>query len=199
MAKTIDIEYQGETVSFAYKPIDRKSLYGFKKRVAFDANGKECIKASLLNDGSLLIRSGMTAQGYFKPDGTWVPNSDIEAINIDGSIPEMHEATIGVAVPAKEITPEEALSLRFSNTYYLDAESLPGKLKDALSAGKILSFPFNPKADYNVETGILVANENGYFALIGDPVKYEFTTLQSTVNAEAEADNQDDELDFEMF
>lgn len=199
MAKTIDIEYQGESVSFSYKPIDRKSLYGYKKRVAFDANGKECIKASLLNDGSLLIRSGMTAQGYFKADGSWVPNSEIEAINLDGSVPEMYEATIGVTVQAKEIDSEEALNLRFSNTYLLDAESLPEKIKTALDSGKILSFPFNSKADYNVETGILVANENGYFALIGDPVKYEFTTLQSTVSAEAEADSQEDELDFEMF
>lgn len=199
MAKTIDIEFQGETASFSYKPIDRKSLYGYKKRVAFDVSGKECIKAALLNDGSLLIRSGMTAQGYFKEDGTWVPNSDIEAINLDGSKPEMHDATIGVTVTASVIEPEEALNLRFSNTYVLDSESIPKKIKTHLDAGKLLSFPFNPKADYNVETGILVSNENGYFALIGDPVNYEFISLKSTVDIEAEADSQEDELDFEMF
>ena len=100
MAKTIDIEFEGESSSFSYKPIDRKSIYGYKKRVAFDSNGGECIKASLLDDGSILIRSGMTAQGYFKDNGTWVPQNELEAINLDGSKPELFPATIGYTVKA---------------------------------------------------------------------------------------------------
>ena len=200
MAKTINLTYQGNKAVFAYKPIDRGVLYGKRRRVAFDAQGNECAKASLLSDGSLLIKSGMTAQGYFTPDGVWVPQSDLEAINDDGSVPELLPTTIGEEVEATLISAVEALNLKFNTTYSLEPESISDQLKKELDAGAILSFPFNPRADYNIETGILVSNENGYFALIGNSVEYQYVALASLVSVveEATSDSSDD-LDFEMF
>ncbi len=200
MAKTINITFKGESAAFAYKPIDRGVLYGKRRRVAFDAEGNECSKASLLADGSLLIRSGMTAQGYFTPENIWVPQSNLEAINPDGSTPELFPSTVGETVEAQEITPADALTLRFGTTYALEAEEISEPIKNALNAGTILSFPFNPRADYQVETGVLVANENGFFALIGERIEYEFASLATKVDVveEAASDSSDD-LDFEMF
>ena len=200
MAKTINLTYGAETAIFAYKPIDRAVLYGKRRRVAFDLNGKECAKASLLADGSLLIRSGMTAQGYFTEDETWVPQSELEAINLDGTQPELFPATVGENVVAEKVSAVEALSLRFDTTYSLEPEELPGGLKKELDSGSIFKFPFNPRADYQVETGILVSNENGYFALIGQEVEYQYSALSSVVSVvdEAASDSSDD-LDFEMF
>ena len=200
MAKTINISYKGESAVFGYKPIDRGVLYGKRRRVPFDGEGNECAKASLLEDGSLLIKSGMTAQGYFTPDNVWVPQGELEAINSDGSTPELFPATIGEEVLATELSAIEALNLRFGTTYALDAESMAEGIKKDLDSGIILTFPFNPRADYEVETGILIANENGYFALIGQRNSYEFVGLASvvTVAEEANSDSSDD-LDFEMF
>ncbi len=200
MAKTINLTYGPETAIFAYKPIDRTVLYGKRRRVAFDIDGKECTKASLLADGSLLIRSGMTAQGYFTEDDTWVPQSELEAINLDGTKPELFPATVGENVAAEKISAVEALSLRFDTTYSLEPEELPAGLKQELDSGSIFKFPFNPRADYQVETGILVSNENGYFALIGQEVQYQYSALSSVVSVvdEAASDSSDD-LDFEMF
>lgn len=200
MAKTINLNYGGETAVFAYKPIDRSVLYGKRRRIAFDLDGNECAKASLLADGSLLIRSGMTAQGYFTPDNTWVPQGELEAIRPDGSTPELLPATVGEEVPAEKVSAFEALNLRFDTTYLLEAEELPSTLKKELDQGSIFRFPFNPRADYEMETGILVANENGYFALIGQPVAYEYSSLASVASVvdEAASDSSDD-LDFEMF
>lgn len=200
MAKTINLTYGPETAIFAYKPIDRTVLYGKRRRVAFDIDGKECTKASLLADGSLLIRSGMTAQGYFTEDDTWVPQSELEAINLDGTKPELFPATVGENVAAEKISAVEALSLRFDTTYSLEPEALPAGLKKELDSGSIFKFPFNPRADYQVETGILVSNENGYFALIGQEVQYQYSALSSVVSVvdEAASDSSDD-LDFEMF
>ena len=200
MAKTINITFKGESAAFAYKPLDRGVLYGKRRRVAFDAEGNECSKASLLADGSLLIRSGMTAQGYFTPENIWVPQSNLEAINPDGSTPELFPSTVGETVEAQEITPADALTLRFGTTYALEAEEISEPIKNALNAGTILSFPFNPRADYQVETGVLVANENGFFALIGERIEYEFASLATKVDVveEAASDSSDD-LDFEMF
>ena len=200
MAKTINLTYGSETAVFGYKPIDRSVLYGKRRRVAFDLDGNECAKASLLADGSLLIRSGMTAQGYFTEDQVWVPQSELEAISADGSTPELYPATVGENVEAEKISATEALNLRFDTTYSLEPEDLPSGLKKELDSGSIFKFPFNPRADYQMETGILVANENGYFALIGEPVEYQFSALSSVVSvADEAASDSSDDLDFEMF
>ena len=200
MAKTINISYKGESAVFAYKPIDRGVLYGKRRRVPLDAEGNECVKASLLADGSLLIRSGMTAQGYFTPEHIWVAQAELEAINPDGTVPEIIPSTVGEVVEAQEISATEALNLRFGTTYALEAEQLADLIKKDLDSGILLTFPFNPRADYQLETGILVGNENGYFAVIGEPVTYEFASLASVVSVteEAATENSDD-LDFEMF
>lgn len=200
MAKTINLLFEGEQLIFTYKPIDRSVLYGKRRRIAFDQAGNECSRASLLSDGSILIRSGMTAQGYFTEDGSWIPQGELEAINSDGSTPEEIPATIGVTVEAKEISASEVLGMRFTNNYLLSPETLPEPIKQKLDQGLIVSFPFNPRSDYQLETGVLVANENGYFALIGESVNYEFSGLASVVSIIDEADSEDsDDLDFEMF
>ncbi len=200
MAKTINISYKGESAVFGYKPIDRGVLYGKRRRVPFDADGNECAKASLLEDGSLLIKSGMTAQGYFTPDKVWVAQGDLEAINPDGTTPELFPATIGEVVEATQLSPVEALNLRFGTTYALEPEVLSEGIKKELDSGVVLTFPFNPRADYEVETGLLVGNENGYFALIGQKNQYEFVGLASVVSVAEEANSDtSDDLDFEMF
>jgi hypothetical protein len=200
MAKTINISYKGESAVFGYKPIDRGVLYGKRRRVPFDADGNECAKASLLEDGSLLIKSGMTAKGYFTPDKVWVALGDLEAINPDGSTPELFPATIGEVVEATQLSPVEALNLRFGTTYALEPEVLSEGIKKELDSGVVLTFPFNPRADYEVETGVLVGNENGYFALIGQKNQYEFVGLASVVSVAEEANSDtSDDLDFEMF
>jgi len=200
VAKTINLTYGVDSAVFTYKPIDRSIIYGKRKRIALDAEGKECAKASLLADGSLLIRSGMTAQGYFTPDNKWVSQSDLEALNLDGTTPKLHPSTIGENVSAEKISAAEALSMRFTTTYSLNVEQLPDGLKKELDAGAIFKFPFNPRADYQMETGILISNENGYFAVIGQPVQYELSSLTSVVSVSEEAaDDSGGDLDFEMF
>lgn len=199
MAKTINVALNGERAIFSFRPIDRSALYGRRRRVAFDTEGNECSKASLLSDGSLLLQSGMTAQGYFLKDGTWVPQSDLSAISLDGKPLELHSSTVGVEVELNEVSPQEALSISFSNTYLLEAEEFSSKLKEALDSGKIFSFPFNVRDDYNVETGILIGNESGYFALIGNKVEYEECTLSNLASVSEESVDSSDDLDFEMF
>jgi hypothetical protein len=200
VAKTINVALNGEKAVFGFKPIDRSALYGRRRRVAFDTEGNECSRASLLTDGSLLLQSGMTAQGYFLGDGTWIPQSDLTAQTLDGKEAKLFPSTVGVEVELKEVSAAEALSISFSNTYALEAEEISPKLKEALESGKIFSFPFNVKDDYNIEIGILVGNDVGYFALIGDKVEHEFCNLENIAQVTDEStDNSTDDLDFEMF
>lgn len=72
MARVISVGLEGVESSFGFKVVDRAALYGRRRRVALDRDGQTCSRASLLEDGSLLLRSGMTGQGYFLPDGTFL-------------------------------------------------------------------------------------------------------------------------------
>ena len=200
MAKTINVLFNGEKAVFTYKPIDRSDLYGRRRRVAFDTEGNECSKASLLSDGSLLLQSGMTAQGYFQNDGKWVPQSELSAITSDGKPLELYPSTVGIEVNLEEVTPQEALSYSFSNTYLLEPDELSPRIQELLNSGKIFSFPFNAKEDYKVETGFLVGNDSAYFALIGNRVEYKVCTLAEIASVTDEtSDSSSDDLDFEMF
>lgn len=200
MASTINVALEGDEAVFTFKPVDRAALYGKRRRIALDESGQPCSRASLLADGSMLLRSGMTAQGYFLPDGTWVPQGDLEAINADGSPAERVPSTLGETQPLLPATPEDVLDLHVQTVYALEPESIAEALAQALSKGSLFSFAFNYRPDYRPETGILLANDDGYWALIGNTAMGEWQELTTvTAVTEASEDAGDDDLDFEMF
>jgi len=200
MAATINVTLDGQEAVFTFKPVDRAALYGKRRRIALDETGQPCSRASLLDDGSMLLRSGMTAQGYFLPDGTWVPQGELEAVYADGSPAERVPSTLGESQPLSPATPEDLLDLHVQTVYALDSDSVPESLAGALTAGTLYSFAFNYRPDYRSETAILLANDEGYWALIGNPTQGEWQELASvTAVTEASDDAGDDDLDFEMF
>ena len=46
---------------------------------------------------------------------------------------------------------------------------------------------------------MLLSNENGFFALIGKPVEWEWSSLTTVADLPASDVDADEELDFEMF
>jgi hypothetical protein len=200
MASTINVSLDGAEAVFTFKPVDRAALYGKRRRIALDESGQPCSRASLLDDGSMLLRSGMTAQGCFLPDGTWVPQGDLEAIDADGSPAERVPSTLGETQPLLPATPEDVLDLHVQTVYVLEPESIPDVLAQALGAGSLFAFAFNYRPDYRPETGILLANDGGYWALTGNGTMAEWQELTTvTAVTEASEDVGDDDLDFEMF
>lgn len=200
MASTINVVLDGDEAVFTFSPVDRTALYGRRRRIALDESGQPCTRASLLDDGSMLLRSGMTAQGYFLPDGTWVPQGELEAVNDDGTPAERVPSTLGEAQTLTPASPEDVLDLRVQTVYALAPESIPDTLAQQLTGGALFSFSFNYRPDYRSETAILLANDEGYWALIGNPAPAEWQELTSvTAVIEASDDSADDDLDFEMF
>ena len=200
MASTINVVLDGHEAVFTFSPVDRAAIYGKRRRLALDETGQPGSKASLLDDGSMLLRSGMTAQGYFLPDGTWVPQGELEAINADGSPAERVPSTLGDAQALSPATSEDVLDLHVQTVYAREPESIADSLAQALNAGSIYSFAFNYRPDYRSETAILLANDEGYWALIGNPAMGEWQELATvTAVTEASEDAGDDDLDFEMF
>lgn len=200
MARSLVLSLNGEETSFGFKPVDRADIYGKRKRVAIDRDGQPCSRASLLDDGSLLLKSGMTAQGYFTGDGKAHKLADLEAFNGDGTPAVKTLSTLGVSQELRgPLAPSEVLDLRASTIYYLEPEQLGANLSAKLQAGEVYGFSFNYRDDYRAESGVLLWNENGYFALIGEPVEYEWASLAVVAELPPVDSDSDDDLDFEMF
>ena len=200
MASTINVTLDGDEAVYTFTAVARAAIYGRRRRLALDETGTPCTRASLLDDGSMLLRSGMTGQGYFLPDGRWVPQGELEGINPDGTPAEQVPSTIGVAQPLEPATAQDLLNLQVATTYALNAEQLPDSLKSKLESGAVYSFPFNFRPDYRAEVGMLLSNDSGYWALIGHTTTPQWQELATvTTVAEAVDDSSDDDLDFEMF
>jgi hypothetical protein len=200
MAKNIIVSLDGEESSFAFKAVDRASLYGKRRRIALDKDGNPCSRGSLLEDGSLLLKSGMSGQGYFLDDGTFLKQSDLEGFDINGNALNKAPSTLGQSEKLTgPVNPNDVLDLRVKTIYVLEEENLGEKLKSSLAQGNIYQFTFNYREDYHAETAFILSNENGIFVLIGDPVDYNWLSLNITpVINDIEIDDSE-ELDFEML
>ena len=200
MAKLILINYQGEEAQFSHKKVDRSKLYGSRKRIPLDPSGENCLRCELSDDGSTLIMSGMTSQGYFDSDINWIPNKELIGMDSSGKVLDKVPATLGVAQDGVLSELEPLLDLAVDSIYQLDPEEVPQSIQTVLESGKAISFPFNYREDYHAESAYLVLNDEGYFALIGNPIKPEWMELDQIVEETFESESEeDDDLDFEMF
>jgi len=200
VARVISVSLGKKESSFTFKSVERSALYGKRRRVALDAKGEPCSRASLLEDGSLILKSGMTGQGYFLDDGTFMKQGDLEGFDATGAPLEKVPSTLGVAQElVGPVDPSVVLDLRVATIYALEPEEVDGELAKELQAGNMYQFAFNFRDDYQAETGILLANENGMFALIGVPVSYVWSSLNIVTELPSVDEDTDDELDFEMF
>ena len=201
MAKPIVVTLDGKTSNFGHKKLSRKALYGRRKREVVDRGGAGCERASLTDDGRFMLRSGMTAQGYFTGDDRWIPNADLVGLGGDGKPVERMPATLGAAQPLSPATATDLLDLQVASVYMLDADEIDDDLAKRLDAGELFTCPFNYRADYHAETLILLKNQQGYFGVVGVPAPAQWTdpVAAQPVIAEAEEDLFEDDLDFEMF
>ena len=152
------------------------------------------------DDGSTLIMSGMTSQGYFDSDINWIPNKELIGMDSNGKVLDKVPATLGVAQDGFLSELEPLLDLAVDSIYQLDPEEVPQSIQTVLGSGKTIGFPFNYREDYHAESAYLVFNDEGYFALIGNPIKPEWMELDQVVEETFESESEDDDdLDFEMF
>lgn len=200
MAKPLIIEKDGQSTSFDVSLLERRKLYGSRKRVALDSQGRVCSRASLTGDGALVLVSGSTGQGYFTETGAWVERRQMVPINDQGQVTELHPSTLGV--PQKVEGPVEALDilkLDVQSIYSLTMLDDELGLKPRLDAGEIFRCPFNYSSGVEVETAFVVANPSGYFAIVGHPVEAEWCAQDQALMPPADAAFQEDDLDFDMF
>lgn len=200
MAKPIIVSLGGVESRFDHEKLDRAKLYGRRQRQVLDPGGSRCERAELTRDGTLLVRSGMTAQGYFDEQGTWIPSNKLVGLDAQGNPVKEVPSTLGEPQSLTgPVDPTEVLDLAVRSVYVLNPEGLDPKLEAELKAGKVYKFTFCYRGGFASETAFLVGNASGYFALVGTPSQTEWIELQTVIAETADDADDDEELDFEMF
>lgn len=199
MPKGIVVAHNGTLSSFQLEKVERAKLYGVRRRLAVDAKGRTCSRASLTDDGQVLLRAGMTAQGWFDTDGRQVEQKAIGAEDADGRTLDLVPSTLGVEQQLEgPVDAREVVDLSLTAVYRITPEALDQSLAKSLADGQFWRFSFNYRPDYRSETGYLVQNADGIFALVGTPAPARYLEPQAPPPP---VDDEDDEgdLDFEMM
>jgi hypothetical protein len=199
MAKPLVVSFEGATASFSVSLLDRRKIYGSKRRVAIDSQGRTCTRAALTTDGATLIIAGMTAQGYFTKTGRPVARGEMVGIDAEGKILEMKPSTLGVEQKAHgPVDPSELLNLAVQSVYFLETDEDNTGMAERLKEGAVLKVAFNYAAGLGVETAYLVGNDAGCFAIVGTPVADQWVEEGQQFEQLEESDDADD-LDFDAM
>ena len=199
MAREILLNLNKKKSTFEISKIDRKKLYGFKKRLFLDEKGEECSKANLEEETGIVFVNSDISSCYLDHKGNYIEKSDLEAINENGKKVKKEDSTIGKEVNLNSITTEDALNLKVNSVYHLEPKEFDKNLKSKLDKGEVFSFPFNYYADFKLEDGIILKSEKEYFALIGRKTSCHWVGENSDDLPEDVEEFEDNDLDFEMM
>lgn len=200
MAKPLLINFNSSSVIFELSKLDRTKLYGSRKRLVLDEHGQSCSRAALLDNGAVLIRAGITAQGYFTETGRWIPNKQLVGIDANGKPVELISSTLGTEqILEGPVAPTELLDLEINAVYTLAAEEIPEALQNSLSSGEMYRLPFSYSNGYHLDTAILLGNDDGVFLAVGNPATSEWLSLENTLAIDEDDAPVEEELDFDMF
>lgn len=199
MSRELIFTWLGESAVFDHQRIERRQLYGSKRRTAIDAAGNPCTRASMTLDGTTVLRPGMTAQGWYTEYGEQVESAEVVAVGPDGSPLPAHPSTIGVEQSLEgPVSPTAVLDLAVESVLMLTPRSIPEGLRLALEQGSAFRFAYCYRPDPAPSTAFLVGNQSGFFALIGSPMQVQWMSRDLALPEAPAGAADDDDVDFEM-
>jgi hypothetical protein len=182
------------------KKIDRKKLYGWQEKTAYDESGGECTLSYTDESGTLILPRGGVGLGILSPEGEWVERSSLKAVGLDGKPAELIPSSYsGNIILQRRVRPEEFLNHSISAAYFLSRED------DFCSAidSAIFSFPYIYRDGYETTSAFVLQSGGAVFMLLGNDNHFEMLTLNQAVElneeGEDETDDEEDELDFSMI
>jgi len=199
MARELVLNLNKKKSHFQISKIDRKKLYGFKKRLYLDEKGKECSRANLEEETGIVFVSSDISSCYINYKGNFIEKKELEAIDDKGKKVTKQESTLGKDVKLESTSVEEALNLKVNSVYHLEPKNFDNDLKSKLDKGEVFSFPFNYYSDFKLEDGIILKSEKNYFALIGRKTMCHWIGEHSDELPEEVEEFEDNDLDFEMM
>lgn len=201
MARQIVVSWNGASSSFDISRLSREKLYGRKRRIVVDEDGNECLAGMLTEDGSTLLPPGSTAELYLDEGFDVVERNALRAVDEEGEEVPSLASTLGVETMIEEVPPERLLDHVTPVVYQLDPADLDEGLRAALEAGSIFETRFNYRTSYADQACFLVANDQGFFALVGQPAGFAFLEPNAAPAADDTGDDDPfaDDFDFGML
>ena len=194
MAQTLDVIAEGGQSTFAAARLRRSSLYGARRRLPVDAQGRECRTAALTRDGHYILPAGGAATLYLDEAGDGVERQDLQAVGQAVSLFDAEAHTVAAADPS------ELLDHVVTHVYVLDPVSVAPALDAALGAGAILRLQATgERAD---RAAFLVKNDGGFFLLLGRPSRFDWIASAHADRSPPEDDVVDGDwetMDFSMM
>jgi len=199
MAREILLNFEKKISSFELSKIDRKKLYGFKKRIYLDDKNKECTRANLEEETGIVFFNSDTSSCYTDYKGNYIDKKNLEAVDEDGKKVKKQDSTLGKEVKISPADIDEALNLKVNSVYHLEPKTFDDKLKKALDEGKLFYFNFNYFSDFKLEDAILLKGDKDYFALIGRKTTCHWIGETTEDLPDEVEEFEDNDLDFEMM
>ena len=190
----LELTYQGQPSRFSKSEVDRARLYGSRKLVAVDGDGRECATALLTRDGHVLP-AGCTAELYLNERGDVVARSELVAVDERGAPLPALESTTGEPqklegpVPAQELL--EYVVVRV-HALHLHAVTLAPGLAEALEAGAVFRVPYRPRRTVVETSAFLLGSASGVFLVQAEPCGFDFVGLDQPALPEDGAGEEDD-------
>ena len=202
MAKNLNFCIGKNKFEASITKVDRDKVYGFVEEQVLDKNGKICNTGNLLDDGQTIIMTGATALKNINDKNIEVDKKSLRTVYMDGKDAVLVPSSYDEEIQLQKVLMEDLFNLEVSTVYQLNWEDNDAKssmLKE-LDEGKLFSFVFNYRADYEGADAILLSAQKEVFILVGRLLSFEFLENKSIAPfIETEVPEQDDEIDFAML
>lgn len=201
MAKALNLVLGDTTYALAPTKVERKKLYGWTEIRATDPDGNICRQAGLDSNGVTLVPKGAMKIGTITEDGNWMDKSELEAQHADGTKAELIPSSFDSDIKLnRKVDADYLLDHIISSVYQLEGDSAADLVK-AIGTD-IYAFPFNYRADYSDDDGMLISNGQTLFLFVGQKAQFEYIGLdeQKVIDEpDEEVMPEVDDLDFSMF
>ena len=188
MARTLEVTCEGSTSRFTTRKLSRSALYGRKRRVPVDAQGRECRAAALTRDGRLLLPLGSTATLHLDEHGDVVERDELRSARA--------EQDAAATCDPQAVEPAGLLDHTIRQVYALSPVAVSEELEALLAETGICRLD---ECDETGKARFLVKNDAGYFLLIGEQAGFEFVGPDQPDLSVPDGDEPWDDLDFAMM
>ena len=188
MERTLEVACEGTASSFTVRKLSRATLYGSKRRVPVDAEGRECKAAALTRDGRFLLPPGTTATLYLDDRGDAVERGELRSMGGGRDRASVREARAAEAA--------ELLDGSIRQVYALAPVAVSGQLDELLALTGICRLDGD---DAGRESRFLVKNDAGYFLMVGEPSGFGFVGPDQADLSIPDAGGPWDDLDLAML
>ena len=204
MARTIKITFKGKTYEPSIQALNRDKLYGFIENMIEDDKGQSCFEGSLLDDGQTLIGKGCSAIKVLDEKGLEVDKKELKAVDVNGKPLNEVLSVFETGITLKEGVMDDLFDLEVDSAYDFNwsDETMKATFLNEIK-GKVFTFDFNYRTDYEGADAVLISNSEGAFILSGRKLEFEFLSNKNqTILAIPELEEEkeeDQEMDFSMF